>query len=89
MAAIKSNDKPRKIQFNARDTSAKGLQYLMEKEIRTHDDCYTEYVRCLQEKPKDQNFSSPADVTGDFDTVRKLINDNILHCNNAVSIGEA
>ena len=86
MAAIKSNDKPRKNQFNARDTSAKGLQYLMEKEIRTHDDCYTEYVRCLREKPKDQNLSSPADVTVDFDAVTKFINDNILHCNNTVSM---
>ena len=58
----------------------------MEKEIRTHDDCYTEYVRCLQEKPKDQNLSSPADVTVDFDAVTKFINDNILHCNNTVSM---
>ena len=49
----------------------------MEKEIRTHDDCYTEYVRCLREKPKEQSLSSPADVTGDFDTVRKFINNNI------------
>ena len=68
------------------ETSVKGLQYLMEKEIRTHDDCYTEYVRCLQEKPKDQHLSSPADVTSDFDAVRKFINDNILHCNNAASM---
>ena len=58
----------------------------MEKEIRTHDKCYTEYIRCLQEKPKDQNLSSNADVTGDFDAVRKFINDNILHCNNDVSM---
>ena len=57
-----------------------------EKEIRTHDDCYTEYVCYLQEKPKDQNLSSPADVIGDFDAVRKFINDNILHCNNAISM---
>ena len=77
------------IQFNARGTSVKGLQYLMEKEekeIRTHDDCYTEYVCCLQEKPKDQNPSSPADVIGDFDAVRKFINDNILHCKNVISM---
>ena len=71
---------------NARDTSVKGLQYLMEKEISTHDGCYTEYVRCLQEKPKDQNLFSSVDVTGDFDAFKKLINDNILHCNNAVSM---
>ena len=58
----------------------------MEKETRTHVDCYTEYVRCLQEKPKDQSHFSPADVTRDFDAVRKFINDNILHCNNAVSM---
>ena len=58
----------------------------MEKETRTHVDCYTEYVRCLQEKPKDQSHFSPADVTGDFDAVRTFINDNILHCNNAVSM---
>ena len=74
LAAIKPNDKPRIIQFNVRGTS-KGLQYLMEKEIRTHDKCYTEYSRCLQEKSKDQNLSSNADVTG-----------NILHCNNDVSM---
>ena len=86
LTAIKSNDEPCIIQFNARDTSVKDFQYLMEKEIRTHNDCYTEYVHCLQEKPKDQNLSSPADVTGDFDAVRKFINDNILHCNNAVSM---
>ena len=58
----------------------------MEKEIRTHDDCYTEHVRCLQEKPKDQNLSSPADITGGFDAVRKFINDIILLCNNDVSM---
>ena len=58
----------------------------MEKETRTHVDCYTEYVRCLQEKPKDQSHFSTADVTRDFDAVRKFINDNILHCNNAVSM---
>ena len=58
----------------------------MEKEIRTHDGHYTEYVHCLQEKPNDQNVSSPADVTGDFDAVRKFINDNILHYNNTVSM---
>ena len=40
----------------------------------------------MQEKPKDQNLSSNADVTGDFDAVRKFINDNILHCNNDVSM---
>ena len=44
------------------------------------------YVCCLREKPKDQNLSSPADVVGDFDAVRKFINDNILHCNNAFSM---
>ena len=82
LAAIKLNDKHRIIQFNARDISAKGLQYLMEKEIRTHDDCYTEHVRCLQEK----NLSSPADITGGFDAVRKFINDIILLCNNVVSM---
>ena len=54
----------------------------MEKEIRTHDDCYTEHVRCLQEK----NLSSPADITGGFDAVRKFINDIILLCNNVVSM---
>ena len=58
----------------------------MEKEIRTHDDCYTEHVRCLQEKPKDQNLSSPADITGGFDAVRKFIKDIILLCNNDVSM---
>ena len=58
----------------------------MEKEIRTHDDCYTEHVRCLREKPKDQNLSSPADITGGFDAVRKFINDIILLCNNDVSM---
>ena len=58
----------------------------MEKEIRTHDDCYTEHVRCLQEKPKDQNLSSPADITGGFDAVRKFISDIILLCNNDVSM---
>ena len=58
----------------------------MEKEIRTHDDCYTGHVRCLQEKPKDQNLSSPADITGGFDAVRKFINDIILLCNNDVSM---
>ena len=39
----------------------------------------------MQEKPKDQNLSSPA-VTGDFDADRKFINDNILYCNKAVSM---
>ena len=86
LAAIKSNDEPRIIQFNARDTSSKCLQYLMELEIRTYDDCYTEYVCCLQKKPKDQNLSSPADVTGGFGVVGKFINDNIFHCYNAVSM---
>ena len=86
LAAIKLNDKHRIIQFNARDISAKGLQYLMEKEIRTHDDCYTEHVRCLQEKTNDQNLSSPADITGGFDAVRKFINNIILLCNNVVSM---
>ena len=86
MAAIKSNDEPRTIQRNARDTSVKDLQYLTEKEIRTHDDCYTEYARCLQGKPKDQNLCLPPDVTVNFDTVRIFFNDNILHCNNTVSM---
>ena len=86
LAAIKLSDEPGIIQFNARGTSVEGLQYLMEIEIRTHNDCCTEYVCCLQEKPKDQNLASPADVTGDFDALRKFINDNILHCNNAVSM---
>ena len=58
----------------------------MELEIRTYDDCYTEYVCCLQKKPKDQNLSSPADVTGGFGVVGKFINDNIFHCYNAVSM---
>ena len=86
LAAIKLNDEPRISQFNVRDASVKGLQYLMEKEIRTNDDCYTVHVRRLQEKPEDQNLSSPVDVTGDFDAVGKFINDNILHCNNAISM---
>ena len=86
LAAIKLSDEPGIIQFNARGTSVEGLQYLMEIEIRTHNDFCTEYVCCLQEKPKDQNLASPADVTGDFDAVRKFINDNILRCNNAVSM---
>ena len=47
LAAINSNDELRIIQFTARDTSVKDLQYVVEKEIRTHDDCYTEHVRCL------------------------------------------
>ena len=86
LAAIKSNDESCMIQFHARDTSVKGFPYFMEKEIRTDDDCYTAYACCLQEKPKDQNLSSPADVTRDFDVVRKFINDNILHCNNNASM---
>ena len=40
----------------------------------------------LQEKPKYQNHSSPADVNGDFDVARKFINNNILDCDNDVSI---
>ena len=85
MAAIKSNDEPRTIQCNARDTSAKDLQYLTEKEIKTLDDCYTEYARCLQGNPKDQNLCLPPDVTVNFDAVRKFFSDNILR-NNTVSM---
>ena len=86
LAALKLNDGPRIIQFDARDTTQSGLQYLMEKEIMTHDDCYREYTRCLNENSKEENLSSPDDVTGDFEAVREFINDNILHCNNAVSM---
>ena len=71
LAAIKSNDETRIIQFNARDQSTEGLQYLMEKEIMTHNECYTDYVRCLKEKSTDRNLSSCTNVTGDFAAVKE------------------
>ena len=42
LAAMKLNDEPRIIQFNARDTSVESVQYLMEKELMIHNDCYTD-----------------------------------------------
>ena len=84
MAAIKLNDEPHIIQFRAQVQSIEGLQYLMEKEIRTHKQCYAAYIRCLESSTDQDSFSSSG--SGDFDAVKKIINDSILHCNNAVSM---
>ena len=84
LAAMKLNDEPRIIQFNARDTSVESAQYLMEKELMIHNDCYTDYIRCL--KGETECSSTNSGATDDFDAVKQFINANILNSNNAVSM---
>ena len=84
LAAMKLNDEPQIIQFNARGTSVESAQYLMEKELMIHNACYTDYIRCLKEETECSSTNSGA--TGDFDAVKQFINANILNSNNAVSM---
>ena len=53
---------------------------LLAKELTCHNQCYLDYIRCLTASP------APANIFGDFEGVKKSIEEGILKCNKAVSM---
>ena len=76
-AAEKKNDIERLGQFRGVD--------LIAKELMTHQQCYLEYTRCLEDSEA-ENSDQNVNDKGDFEGVKAFINQAVLGCSKAVSI---